>query len=115
MDRLIKKNYVKKKPTKTWLYNHGFKHSKIISDEFVDAYTYRFPVYRYNMLILLECEILIFLQTGEVRLNVFDNNTRDVYAPFYCYEYGGKNSVLIQINNKIERELKKLGIKERIK
>lgn len=44
--------------------------------------------------------------------NVYDYKTINKYVPFYYEEYGNYGLVLKEIWGKIDKELKKLGIKE---
>lgn len=90
-----------------------FRYSHIFSDEDVDVYTYRFPVYRYNATMVLEGEFRIYTDDGTVIIDVFDNGTRSRYAPFYYYEYGDFTPLLEKIWEKIDKELTKLQIKEK--
>lgn len=110
MSNLSEIRYIKKNVNKKWLKSNGFKHNRIFSNEESEAYTYRFPVYKYGDFVTLDCEFIILLKTGEVRINVYDYNTRSRYAPFYSCEYGNYDKVLTIINEKIERELDKFGI-----
>ena len=109
---LSEKRYIKHNVTKEWLKSNGFRHNRIFSDEENEAFTYRFPVYKYGDFATLDCEIIILFKTGEVRINVYDYNTRDRYAPFYNCEYGNYDKVLIKINEKIDKELGRLNIRE---
>lgn len=106
---IVNTRYIKKDVTKEWLQLHGFKYNSIFSDEESDAYTYRFPVHKYGLFTILECEILIYINTGEVKINVYDYNTRSKYAPFYYKEYGN-NTLVSSIEKKILSELKRLKI-----
>lgn len=45
-------------------------------------------------------------------INVYDNNTRNIFAPFYHIKYGNYDTLINKINTNIKKELKKLGIKE---
>ena len=91
---------------------HGFKYNRIFSGADEDAYTYRFPVYKYEDVCTLECEIIIFLQSGIAKLNVYDYNTRNMYAPFYHRSYGNFDKILELINKRINKELTRLNIKK---
>lgn len=109
MKKLINTKYIKRDVTKEWLQTHGFRYNAILSDEESEAYTYRFPVHKYGVYTILECELLIYLSTGEVKINVYDYNTRSKYAPFYYEEYG-KNVLISSIEKRILSELKRLKI-----
>lgn len=109
---LSKKKYVKHDITKEWLKSNGFRYNRIFSDEESEAYTCRFPVYKYGDFVTLDCEFIILIKTGEVIINVYDYNTRDKYASFYNCEYGNYDKILIIINEKIEKALDRLNIIE---
>lgn len=112
IENLHKTKYTKRNVTKEWLYKNGFRYNKIFSDEENEVYTYRFSVYKYGDINVLECELVIVLQTGGVSINVYDKNTRNKYAPFYNVEYGNYDKILNVINNRIEKELERLDIRK---
>lgn len=103
--------YIKHNVTQEWLKLNGFRYNKIFSDDGDEAYTYRFPVYKYGDFVTLECEIIILKQSGETKINVYDYNTRNKYAPFYNCEYGNYDNMLNKIKGRIEKELDRLNIK----
>lgn len=88
----------------------GFRFSRSLSDDENDVYTYRFPVFKYKKMIVLECELRVTLGEDKININVYDYNTNDKYAPFYYCEYGNYDEMLKIINDKIEYTLKKLAI-----
>ena len=104
----------KLKTTKEDLYNKGFRYNKNLSDD-IDYYTLRFPAYKYKNTSVIDCELTIELESGEVRINVFNSNTKTTYAPYYNNYYGGENKVLDAVNKNIESMLRKLGVKVRKK
>lgn len=106
-------NQVKCKLTKEQLLSRGFQFSRVYSDDENEVFTYRFPVFKYNKMIVLECELRTALGENKIDINVYDYNTNDKYAPFYYCEYGNYDQMLKIINEKIETILKKLDIKER--
>lgn len=112
MKRIVDRKYIKEDITKEWLDANRFRYSKMHSDTYSDAYTYRFPVYKYGIFTILECEIVIYLDNGEVRINVYDNNSSNKYAPFYYEEYGNYDKLLVIIHEKIEKMLNKFEIEE---
>lgn len=74
------------------------------------TYTHRFPVVKYkNRTTVLECELTIDGETGEVIINVFDIN-RNAYAPFYHVPCGNYSVILDKIYKAINSELKRLGL-----
>ena len=116
MDRLeeIKNIQVKPFVTKKWLLSHDFYYNKIFSDEDFDAYSYRFPVYKYGTYTTLECELTVILGDNHLRINVYDYNTRDKYAPFYCCDYGNYDKILDTLVKNIDKKIKQLGFIEAI-
>ncbi len=80
----------------------GFKY-----DNSFDAYTYRFPVYKYNKAPLIFCKIGVDEETNMVWYNVY-NADGSLYSPFYNREYG-VNSLLSGIEKNILIKLKELG------
>ena len=90
---------------------NGFHYNRIFSNNDTDVYTYRFPGYKYERFTILECELKIILGEDNVYINVFDYNTINRYASFYYMEYGNYTLMLKEIWQKIDKELKKLGIK----
>lgn len=95
---------------KACLLHNGFRYNKAFSTTDSDIYTYRFPVYKYKKFTVLECELNIFMKDGNVSINVYNYGTNDKYAPFYHLEYGNYNKILKIINEKIDKELKQIGI-----
>lgn len=105
--------YYKQSISKEWLVANGFKYSKSLSDEETHVYTYRFPIFKYERTTVLECELNISLEDGEVKFNVYDYGTNDKYAAFYYCEYGDYGKMLKIIWNKIEYMLVKLQIERK--
>lgn len=103
--------YKKENITKKWLLSHDFYYNRILSDESqkIEAYSYRFPVYKYNIYTTLECEFTVILGEPNIRIDVFDYGTRDRYAPFYYCEYGNYDKILNIIMNNIKKKAKQLG------
>lgn len=102
--------FYKQNISKEWLINNGFKYNKNLSDEETHIYTYRFPVFKYERMIVLDCELTASLYDDEIKINVYDYGTNDKYAPFYYCEYGNFDKMLKEIHNKINKELSKLNI-----
>lgn len=101
--------------SKQWLLSHDFHYNRLFSDEEIEVYTYRFPVYKYEKFTVLECELSVILGNDDITINVYDYGTINRYAPFYYSEYGDYDKVLLIINSKIVKEIKKLGIKKKVK
>ena len=112
MNNMSNEKYTKKNISKEWLCTNKFKYNRLLSDEENNVYTYRFPVYKYGDFVSLECEFSVFFETGEVRINVFDYNTRSRYAPFYYIENGIYNEILDKINDRIIIQLNKFDIRQ---
>lgn len=99
-----------KAPTKKWLERYDWRYSKAMSDEETTIYTHRFPVYKYGITMLLDCEFILDVATNEVSINVYDSTSRGLYAPWYYTEYGNYNDILKIIDGNIEKEMKRLDI-----
>lgn len=111
MKRITENRYIKRNVTKDWLKQNNFHYSRIYSDIETEAYTYRFPVYKYNAKVILECELVLYEDTGEVKINVYDNNYNSKCAAFYC-ESNVYNKFVSKIEKKIKNEIRKLGIQK---
>lgn len=109
----MKDSYYKQNISKEWLMENGFKYSKSLSDEETHVYTYRFPVFKYERMTVLECELNVSSEDGEVKINVYDYGTNDKYAPFYYCEYGDYDKMLKIIWEKINAVFRKLQIESR--
>lgn len=108
MKRITNNKYIKKNLSHSWLKQNNFRYSQIFSDSDINAYTYRFPIYKYGTSVILECELVMYEDTGEVRIDVYDNN-RNKYAPFY-YDSKVHDNFITKLDKKIKRKLKELGI-----
>lgn len=101
----------KSKITKNWLNKNNFLFSKIFSDDKNEVYYYRFIVWRYGNSGVLESEIRVNTN-GDVNVGCFDYGTRNIYASWYSRDLGN-NDVVTQIDEKIRKELERLGITEK--
>ena len=110
MGQISKRLYRKSDMTKEWLLSNGFRYNRLFSSTDADVYTYKFPVYKYEKFTILECELKVILGESNVYIDVYDYNTLNKYAPFYCLGYGNYSKMLKEIWQKIDRELKRLGI-----
>lgn len=106
----IKRKYIKKGLTKEWLLSNGFRYNRQFNIIDTETYTCRFPVYKYEGFTILECELKVNLGEDDVHINVYDYKTINKYAPFYYMECGNYTVMLKEIWQKINKELKKLGI-----
>lgn len=89
----------------------GFRYDRNTSDTATTNYIYRFSVYKYEGKSLLDCELLVNIDTKIVSVNVYQQNGK-IYPSFYCTEFNGNDSLIKEINNKILNEFKKLHIKQ---
>lgn len=105
----MKKLY-RKSITKSWLNKNHFKYSSFLSEKDSDCYTLRFPVYRWQVITTIEAEIKVFLQQNIIKLDLYDGQTRDIYAPYYYQEFGNYDSIMNKINDAINEKLTKIGI-----
>lgn len=112
MGKFLSNTYKKDNVDRQWLKQNDFRYSRTYSDSESDAYLRRFPVYKYGSCCTLEGEILIYVETGEVKINVYESGTNDIYAPFYNVEYGNYDSLLKIIDKYIYAELKRLNIRK---
>lgn len=112
MGKFLSNSYKKDNVDRQWLKQNDFRYSRTYSDSESDAYLRRFPVYKYGSYCTLEGEVLIYVETGEVKINVYESGTNDIYAPFYHVEYGNYDSLLKIIDKYIYAELKRLNIRK---
>lgn len=68
--------YHKSSLTKEWLISNNFRYSRILSTDDSITYTYRFPVYKYKGMTVLECELSTILGCEDIKINVYDYNTK---------------------------------------
>lgn len=103
----------KNKITHKWLMDNGFYASKIYTTTDYQAWTKRFPAYKFGNSIVIEAEIVIY-SDGEVVVNAFDGSSRSRWASFYSMDV--TNSVPLEVvTEKIKNTLKELGITEKRK
>lgn len=106
------KKLIKHKINKQWLVKNRFQQNRICSVENNNIYFLRFPVYKYKKRTLIEGEINVEINTGDVIINVFDCNTKGLYAPFYNNDYGN-NEIIPHINRCIDKKMNELGISKK--
>ena len=104
--------YYKPNVNMEWIRKSPFRHSGTLSTYEENVYTYKFPVYKSGNTYTLECEIILFENSGQVVLNVYDCSSKNKYTPFYS-DYYGKNEVVISIHKRIDKEMCKLGIRRK--
>lgn len=113
MCSMAKTRYKKKNITKDWLLSSNFRYNRLLSNNEEEVYTYRFPVYKYNKFVTLECELQVIFGEDEIKVNLYDYGTNNKYAAFYYSEYGNYSKFMKGIYDKINQKLNNLGI-ERI-
>lgn len=106
------KYYIMHNPDKNLLIKLGFHWSRLFSDEDQNAYVFVFPVYRHNLYNILECRLIVYLESGDIRIDVRDVDTKGLYAPFYS-EPPSHKYILGSIRRKINQVLKKIGVQRR--
>lgn len=111
LDQLPYYTYSKDKISKKWLDKNGFYYNKILSDSDDEAYSLRFPVYKYGDFICIDSEITVFYKSKDIRVDCYDHNTRNCYARWYCREFGNDNTLISIIASQVEKKLKELNIK----
>ena len=108
----LEENYILKDHSPENLRLLGFHRYSLMCDEYSLYYIYRFPVEKYLGKTVLECELKIDSNTGNIRVDVYDMD-HDVFAMFYN-EYTKSNIDFInKISNVILEEYKKLGIEKK--
>lgn len=100
-----------KKVTKRWLTENGFKKSTLYSTKSETVYEKRFPCYKWGIIHTLECEVLLYMKDGTVKINIYDYGTRTIYAGAYTTEDNSYEFIMRRINRSVSIKLKKLGIK----
>lgn len=113
MGNITQTKYRKKNMTKEWLLANGFRYNRLFSGDKSEVYTYRFPLYRYNKFVTLECELQVVLGEDDIIVNVYDYGTNNKYAAFYYSEYGNYSKFIKEIHYKIDKKLNKLGVKRK--
>ena len=89
----------------------GFYWNGAYSSKGENYYTYRFTVYQYQAAIVLQCEIKVLAETGQIWVDVYTNGTRERYASYYC-DRDSSSTMMRTINANIKQELKRLQIYE---
>ena len=107
----LEKDYILKNHTITNLKSLGFRRYSPMCDEESSYYIYRFPVNKYLGTTTLECELKININTGNVRVDVYDMD-HDLFIMFYNGFTESNKSFLSKIENAIIVEYRKLGIEK---
>lgn len=112
VERIANYSYIKTdEVTDRWLNLNDFFYDKIMSEKDNEAFSHRFPVYKYEGITLVEGVITIWPKDNNyIRINCYDKGTRNLFARFYYWEYGTDDKFMEIINNKIRRRCEELGI-----
>ena len=108
----LEENYILKDHTPENLQLLGFHRYSLMCSEDSLYYIYRFPVEKYLGKTVLECELKIDSNTGNIRVDVYDMD-HDVFAMFYNEHTKSNMNFMNKISNVILEEYKKLGIKKK--
>lgn len=104
------KKYVMKDTNQYKLNMYFFRHVRSMSSDDETIYEHVFPVYRYHAAVTLEARLLLWQETGEIRVDVFDAGSKGCYGPWYYDESGAHDKINDIINKNIAKEMKKLDI-----
>lgn len=102
-------NYIVKNTFNDKLKRDGWFYSTKFSSNDSHFYTYKFPVYFAGNDVALECEFVVNQETKSVDIEVFSTSNVP-YAPFYNDKYSSNNQVLNEVESRILRRMKRLGI-----
>jgi len=108
---MVDKVYYLVNPNPLWLVEQGFHQNRLYSTPKYTCYTKRIPVYKCGEFISLTAEIKVWIEDGEVRVDVFDGSSKSYYAGYYVRDWG-RNDIVKVIDKNIKKELDQLGIKE---
>ncbi len=113
MEMLISKEYILPNPNKKELKSNGFRHNKLIGDSEGDFYSIRFPVLQYHKTTTVDGEIIIDLNSGNVKINAYSYGTNGCYPPFYQKNCSKVYEPIIKkINASFHTMFRKIGIKK---
>ena len=108
----LEENYILKDHTPENLQLLGFHRYSLMCNEYSLYYIYRFPVEKYLGKTVLECELKIDSNTGNIRVDVY-NMDHDVFSMFYNEHTKSNMNFMNKISNVILEEYKKLGIEKK--
>lgn len=96
--------------TDEWLSNNYFRHSSTR-----EGYVHSFSVYKHNNNTILTCEIVISDENRSVKIDVYGYDHTS-YGPWYQRNFDQYDTDYVNIiENRIHKELRKLGIVERMR
>ena len=110
----LEENYILKNHTPENLRLLGFRRYSLMCNDDSSYYIYRFPVEKYLGAVVLECELQIDSNTGNIRVDVYDMD-HDVFTMFYNNPTEANKGFLSRINKIIVNEYEKLGIVKKSK
>ena len=105
-----------KNPTKSSLRRKGFRYDMECSTKEYDCFTYSFPVDYYNKTPVIVCKIRVYLDNGEVNLDVFNCGDSSMFPAWYQRNsrlFDCQREYVSKIDQKIGKELDKLGVVRR--
>ena len=108
----LEENYILKDHSQENLRLLGFHRYSLMCNEDSSYYIYRFPVEKYLGKTVLECELKIDSNTGNIRVDVYDMD-HDVFSMFYNKITEPNKAFISRINKNILVEYKKLGIEKK--
>ena len=111
MEMIAYNNYVLPNPDKIKLKEQGFHYNRSMSDSECDFYSLKFPVLQYLKSTTVEGEIIIDMNSGEIRVNAYNYGTKGCYTPFYRTKCDSVYKTIIQKINKVFKNMfSKVGI-----
>ena len=94
--------------TEEWFEKHDFIDCPAYSTTDLIAHKLRFPVYRHDTSIVIQCELIVW-DNGKYMINVYDGEYgRARYASWYLRE---NCDIVRTIKKRINKKLKELGLK----
>lgn len=112
---LLKTKYFMKNPTKSTLKKKGFRYDLECSTKEYDCFTYSFPVDYYNKTPVLVCKVRVYMDNGEVDIDVINCGDGSIYPAWYQRNsriFQSHKNYIEKIDNTINDELNKLHIKK---
>lgn len=108
----INTRYYMVNPTKSILNKKGFRYDLECSTKDCDCFAYSFPVDYYNKTPILFCKLRVYMDNGEVTIDVYDK-TGNIYPAWYQKGnriYFTHKNYITKLDNIIRKELIKLCI-----
>lgn len=100
MEMLVHDNYILQNPDRKELKEHGFRYNREMSESGEEFYSLRFPVLQYHKSTTVEGEIIIDMDSGNIRVNAYNYGTKSCYPPFYNTVCNEVYRVMIEKINK---------------